>query len=914
MAVRRDSIQIDVQIKADQGVRQFQALTDDGKKLTNQLNALEKAGKKNTAEYKKTADELAKVNRQMAELGGKGATLGQLTGRARTLNNEIKSLAPGTNRFIEATKELTGVKNRMSEIRQQTSNVSGGLNSLRVGTVAAIGAIGLAFSKVSQLFSETIRLYDVQAKADAQLQAALKSTGEVAGRTFEQLSKQADDLQKKTLFGDEATQGAQSLLLTFTNVREEIFDRTVPTILDLATAMKTDLQSATVQVGKALNDPIKGLAGLSKAGIQFSDDQKKTITALVETGKVAEAQTLILKELETQFGGSAEAAAKAGSGGLTQFINRVNDIKELIGKALIPVINLLSRAAEPFIELLERFLDIPVSEKLKDEQAEFNTLTKALINNTDNQEIRNSLIKELQSKYPQYIKNINLETASIAELEGLLADVNKEFAKKIILQEQEEKLSDITRERLKLTKLQIQAEKALADGRQLFFAGGSISPEKQLESLAARMADVDEDFQKALNEQNTLLNRFGIIQGEVSGKQKIIIEDTEEETDKTKESTKATKEKTKSLAEQLAIIKQAEIEKQKQEVAATKRAASGFSGGFVDAGAFPSDSSDADIIEQRKIDFELEQELLKENFFNSLITEQEYQDQLYQLQQTALQRRLDAMKIAGQEQSLEGVKIQNEILENQRKHEDERTKLVEKSAELRSKAEQMVYDVFSGLVGQTIELLGADEDARKKNAGLIKALSAGKIIADGFQEIQSIWATANANPSNILFPGSGTLIAGVKTAAAAIRTATALQKVSSIGFYGGGHTGNNALFNDKQGRGIVGGVHKNEWVAPEWMTQNPNYSSMINYLETARQRGFKEGGFTSSNTTPSIDAATLSPSGNQPSSIAGDLLRMFIESNNRLNKTIQEKDFNIKSGQLVDALDKESSLNAAAEF
>ena len=67
-------------------------------------------------------------------------------------------------------------------------------------------------------------------------------------------------------------------------------------------------------MGKALNDPVANLSALSRSGIQFSDEQKAVIKSMAETGRLAEAQTLILDELNRQYGGSAEAAAKADGG------------------------------------------------------------------------------------------------------------------------------------------------------------------------------------------------------------------------------------------------------------------------------------------------------------------------------------------------------------------------------------------------------------------------------------------------------------------------------------------------------------------------------------------------------------------------------------------------------------------------
>ena len=189
------------------------------------------------------------------------------------------------------------------------------------------------------LGAASIRNFDIQAKAIAQVEAGLKSTGNLVGKTSKQLQQMAADLQTKTLFGDEEIlKNATAQLLTFTNIAGNQFDKTQEIALDLATRLDGDLKSASIMLGKALNDPVANLSALSRAGIQFSKEQKDLVKSLVETNRLADAQTLILEELEKQYGGSAEAAAKAGAGPLQQLSNQLADISEDIGEILLPIV------------------------------------------------------------------------------------------------------------------------------------------------------------------------------------------------------------------------------------------------------------------------------------------------------------------------------------------------------------------------------------------------------------------------------------------------------------------------------------------------------------------------------------------------------------------------------------------------
>lgn len=168
-------------------------------------------------------------------------------------------------------------------------------------------------------------------KAMAQLDARIKSTGGAAGFTRDQLVDMSKGLQRISTFGDDAIQEMQALMMSFTNLKGPQFQAAQEAILNVSTAMGVDLASAARQVGKALNDPAQGLSALSRMGIQFSDEQEKVIKKLTETGKTADAQKLILDELEEKFGGAARAARDTFGGALTALKEAAGDLLEADG-------------------------------------------------------------------------------------------------------------------------------------------------------------------------------------------------------------------------------------------------------------------------------------------------------------------------------------------------------------------------------------------------------------------------------------------------------------------------------------------------------------------------------------------------------------------------------------------------------
>lgn len=188
---------------------------------------------------------------------------------------------------------------------------------------SAFGLLGAGYA-VKSIIDKTAQ----QEKAFKQLEQGIKSTSAAAGFGAKELASYASSLQGVTTFGDEDIIQAMSQLVTFTSITGDEFKRTTEAALDLATRMDMDVKSAVLQLGKALNDPISNLSALSRAGIQFSDDQKQVIKALVEGGRQAEAQRVILAELEKQFGGSAKAARDTFGGSIEALNNAFGDLLE----------------------------------------------------------------------------------------------------------------------------------------------------------------------------------------------------------------------------------------------------------------------------------------------------------------------------------------------------------------------------------------------------------------------------------------------------------------------------------------------------------------------------------------------------------------------------------------------------------
>jgi len=221
----------------------------------------------------------------------------------------------------------------------------------RIGE-AAINAVGTGLSMIGNVIGDSIKEATEFQNVFAQTQAVIESTGMAAGFTAEEMAGLASDLSAASgmsLFSDDAILGATNVLATFKEIKGVQFEDATAAILDMSQAMGMDLQSATVQVGKALNDPIGGISALSRVGVQFTEDQKAMIEEMVALGDVAGAQELILGELNSQFGGSAAAAVNTYAGRMKVLEEQFNDVKQGIGEALLPILSELGRFAIAYV-------------------------------------------------------------------------------------------------------------------------------------------------------------------------------------------------------------------------------------------------------------------------------------------------------------------------------------------------------------------------------------------------------------------------------------------------------------------------------------------------------------------------------------------------------------------------------------
>jgi hypothetical protein len=234
--------------------------------------------------------------------------------------------------FTKLQRELKRLDTPIEKLGAVTRSLA---PAAQIGLIAmtALGAAALRAAEDAQI-------------ADRRLASVADSMGLFGTQTAsvtKRLRDFADATMKQTAIDDEVIKATQAKLLTFKNLAQTAdvmggaMDRATLAAIDLAAAGFGSAETNATQLGKALQDPIKGITALARAGVTFTEQEKAKIKVLVESGKMLEAQDMILKAIETQVGGTAAATATGSAKMAVAF----GEMQEAIGNALLPVLEKL---------------------------------------------------------------------------------------------------------------------------------------------------------------------------------------------------------------------------------------------------------------------------------------------------------------------------------------------------------------------------------------------------------------------------------------------------------------------------------------------------------------------------------------------------------------------------------------------
>ena len=321
---------------------------------------------------------------------------------------------------------------------KEVKGVSGGLNDLAKSAAKAAGAYFGARALLDGV-QKSVNLFAQQELAEKKLRFA-------AGASTDQLIKQAKALQQSTRFGDEAIIAQQAYVKSLgisTIQTKEIIAASV----DLAAAMGISLESAVMNTTKTLS----GMQG--ELGEKLPAAFKELTAEQLKAGEGIE----FIRE---QFRGTAEEETDTLTGALDQMKNAFCDLGETVGEKLAPDIIALAKSFKDLISL-------DPSEEAEKEKNKFVELTEVLKDVNVSNSTRQSVIKTLKTEYVDYLGDLDLEKATLEDINKLQEDQVKQMEDRITQMIVAENLQEITekikRAELKLVEQELFAKKDLSD-------------------------------------------------------------------------------------------------------------------------------------------------------------------------------------------------------------------------------------------------------------------------------------------------------------------------------------------------------------------------------------------------------------------------------------------------------------------
>jgi hypothetical protein len=231
-------------------------------------------------------------------------------------------------------------------VTANTSQFQSGMAKAEASTskFATVAKIGFALAAVAavKFVADSVEAYNEHQKALLELQTTIDNSPALVGASTAAFEEQATALQNLTGFQDEEILKADAVLGRFGLTADQL-QEVNPLILDYARATGQDAATAAGSLGKAL---LGNTRALKTIGIAFT-----------ATGKTGQDFHTILDALESKVGGLSEAYGKTLPGQLAIAAAKFDDVKETVGKAVIPILTKLLDLVKPLIGVLQLAAD-----------------------------------------------------------------------------------------------------------------------------------------------------------------------------------------------------------------------------------------------------------------------------------------------------------------------------------------------------------------------------------------------------------------------------------------------------------------------------------------------------------------------------------------------------------------------------
>ena len=298
-----------------------------------------------------------------------------------------------------ASKALKGVGSQADK----TSTTLGKAQKALKGFLAAT-----AVTAAVKVLGDLVEAGEKASTSNARLEQVMRSMGHTTDDAAKAQLSYADELARTTGVDQNTIKLTQAKLATFRSLSSEvglqegIFKRATDAAVDLAATGFGTAETNAAQLGKALEDPVKGLGSLARAGVTFTEQQKDQIKTLVASNQKLAAQKIVLQAIEDQVGGVAEATANASD----KYNVAVSQMQEALGERLLPAFENLTQAG------------MDLADTTKENTSAFGPLIDTATALTDILSRLTGATKDSDSALSKMLKTVN-EISGVAGVQGL---------------------------------------------------------------------------------------------------------------------------------------------------------------------------------------------------------------------------------------------------------------------------------------------------------------------------------------------------------------------------------------------------------------------------------------------------------------------------------------------------------------
>lgn len=393
------------------------------------------------------------------------------------LKKSTGKLTKGSKSTQEAIRNLSGsiaaVQGPLGPVAGRLNSIGAILGRVNLGAVALIGAFtaaGVVLGKFARAGAEAERV-------GLRLQAIIQATGGAAQLSSRDIELLAESIAKNTLASVQGARQAAGVLLTFKSITSDTFEDALKLSQDLAEVGFGSINTAALQLGKALEEPEIGLSALRRVGVSFTQDQKELIKVLALTGRKAEAQRIIIKALKDQVGGAGERAGGGLAGAFDTLSENIGLFFEraagsVVVDTLTASLKTLNDIVEKFVPELEDFSKLTgeeltmrielANEKIKEEEERLKALEESVLSNIKSSLAFAGAVNFVKTRIERRISTLKKEIRAIQEQQKVNKSAQEEANQAIIAKDKAlEKLTRNQNREIQLTNKSAEEQRAL---------------------------------------------------------------------------------------------------------------------------------------------------------------------------------------------------------------------------------------------------------------------------------------------------------------------------------------------------------------------------------------------------------------------------------------------------------------------